>query len=473
MEIIIQFFGRLHPLLVHMPIGILFLAFAFEVCAYFSRYKRLRQAVQPMLFWGVFFSFIAAGSGYLLSQEGGYDDSLLNLHRNTGIGTAILAAIVYLIRRSPITYFKEKNLRRLVRTLLMIPLVVLLALAGHLGGSLTHGDDYLFDFSTQDSSESTPFAIADMGDVDSAVFYTSIIQPILSSKCYSCHSARKQKGQLRLDQVELIEKGGKHGAIIQVGAIDSSSLYNRLILPLEDEHHMPPSEKPQLSSVEIALVQVWIEEGANFEDRIGSLKQASRVKEYIKTAVTQTTRESLIPSDEVSVADEKTITALTSKGILVIPIGSETNYLSVSFVNATTATDDDLKLLLPLKDQLLWLNVGRTKITNEGLKIIGQLLNLTHLNLEYTSVDDAGMKELQTLSTVTSLNLVGTEVSDVGLEYLWTLKSLKKIYLFQTNVTAAGISSMMKTLPAAEVDTGRYQLPRLVTDTLVFTSGVQ
>ena len=91
-------------------------------------------------------------------------------------------------------------------------------------------------------------------------------------ECY-CHSSSKQKGDLRLDKEEFIMRGGKNGLVIKDGPVDSSSLYKRLILPLEDEDHMPPNEKPQLSSSEIALIQYWIEDHADFTKPVSEFKK--------------------------------------------------------------------------------------------------------------------------------------------------------------------------------------------------------
>ena len=469
MQTLFQFFGRFHPLLVHLPIGILFLAFFFEFASYFSPFKRLRQAVQPSLFLGALFSIAAVASGLLLSREGGYDDRLLILHRNTGIATAIITTVLYFLRKSAVSYFQDKGKRKIVRIFLFIPLIGLLSLTGHLGGSITHGEGYLFSLNSEGDNELAPsFKILSVNAADSAIYYSDIIEPILRSRCYSCHSASKQKGQLRLDRPELIIKGGKHGEIIDAVVTDSSEILKRLMLPLEDEHHMPPNEKPQLSSAEIALIQTWLEEGASFDHRLGSFKQVSKIKGYLNSLLSQATRKPLIPAEEAPPANDRDISALSAKGVLVIPVGAETNYLSVNFVNAREATDADLLLLLPLKDQLIWLNVGRTKITNEGLKTIGQLSNLSQLNLEQTSIQDNGLAHLTKLSHLTSLNLIGNDISDKGTSHLSRLPKLEKVYLYQTKVTADGVRVLINDRPKMQIDTGGYLIPVLVTDTLVF-----
>ena len=471
MQILIQLFGRFHPLLVHLPIGILFLAFFFEFASYFSKFKKLRQAVQPSLFAGALFSIAAVASGLILSKEGGYDDHLLNLHRNTGIATAVFTTLLYFLRKSAVTFFQDRGKRKVVRIFLFIPLVGLLSLTGHLGGSITHGEGYLFSFDSEANQETPPkFKVLTASDADSAIYYADVIEPILRSRCYSCHSASKQKGQLRLDRPEFISKGGKHGEIINTVMPDSSEIFIRLMLSLEDEHHMPPNEKPQLSSAEIALIQAWLEEGASFDNRLGEFKHVSKIKGYLNSVLSQSIQKTLIPDQPVSEADQKAVSALRAIGVLVIPVGAETNYLSVNFVNARSASDKDLALLLPLKDQLLWLNVGRTAITNEGLKVISQLSNLTQLNLEHTKIGDAGIESLVPLKRLTSLNLVGNQISNEGLLHIERLDKLEKVYLFQTEISHEGVDKLVKDRPKLEIDTGGYEMPQLVTDTLVFKS---
>lgn len=471
MQTLLQFFGRFHPLLVHLPIGILFLAFIFEFASYFPAFKKLRQAVQPSLFLGALFAIASVASGLLLSREGGYDDRLLMLHRNTGIATAVFTTLLYFLRKSAVTYFQDKGKRKIVRIFLFIPLVGLLSLTGHLGGSLTHGEGYLLSFNAEEDNGAAPtFKIQSVNEADSAIYYSDVIEPILKSRCYSCHSASKQKGQLRLDRPEFISKGGKHGEIINVAIADSSELFKRLMLPLEDEHHMPPNEKAQLSSAEIALIQTWLEDGASFDHHIGAFKQVSKIKGYLTSVLLQSERKPLIPVEEVPTAKESDVLALRTKGVLVIPVGAETNYLSVNFVNAREATDKDLALLLPLKRQLLWLDVGRTKITDEGLKTIGQLSTLTQLNIEHTNISDAGVENLKTLSELTTLNMVAVKISDHALDHLSKLPKLEKVFLYETKVTGNAVRKLVGDHPKLEIDTGRYVMPALATDTLVFKS---
>jgi uncharacterized membrane protein len=472
MDLLIQLLGRFHPLVVHLPIGILFLAFLFEYLSRFERFKLLESTVQPSLLIGSVFGVAAIITGLFLSEEGGYEASLLTRHQYVGIATVAFTVILYFARLRLNRFLFDSKKLKSVRILLFIPVVVLLSITGHLGGSMTHGEDYLFESLNVEEQGDPIQKIKGIANSENAVLYHDIIEPILDSKCYSCHSSKKRKGELRLDQVNFILEGGKHGAIVEAGNADSSSLYSRLMLPMEDELHMPPNERPQLSSSEISLIKMWIADGASFDKKVNAFAQSAKIKSYLNALLAQMHQEPLIPVEEVSSADGNALSALQQKGILILPVGNESNYLSVSFVNARTVTDADLQLLVPLKKQLLWLNLGRTKITDEGLKVIGQLPALRQLHFDHTSIGDEGLKHLMTLTELSYLNLVGTKITDAGLAHLSSLKKLKKVFVYQTEVTQTGLQDFATKLPEALVDTGGYVLPQLASDSVVFKRNI-
>ncbi|MEJ1242320.1 c-type cytochrome domain-containing protein [Chryseolinea sp. T2] len=461
-----EFVGRLHPLLVHLPIGILLLAAAFELLAYFKPYRKLRTGVRAMILFGAVASTLSVVSGLSLASTAGYDEHLIEIHRNAGIITTIFAWIVFFARDSIITLFKEKRKRRLVRIFLFIPLAALIGLTGHVGGSLTHGEDYLFASSSGEKLQS--LQLTWKGDPDSARLYADIIAPILDTRCYSCHGPTKQKGQLRLDQPGYIGDGGKHGDVINTLQPDSSEIYRRLLLPLEDEHHMPPNEKPQLASAEVALIRAWLVEGAPFDKRIADLHTSASIKGFLQALSAPSQRKRTLPDAEVARADSMSVTALTSRSIVVIPFSDSTNYLSVSYINAPATTDDQLSLLMPLKNQVLSLDLGRTSIGDGAMQQLVNLPLLQQLSLHHTRISDDGLKKIRTLNQLQSLNIVSTDITDTGLAELQHLKALKKVWCFNTRVTRSGVSKLLLVRPDIAVDTGGYVLPVRVTDTLEY-----
>jgi hypothetical protein len=121
----------------------------------------------------------------------------------------------------------------------IVSLLLLLFGTGHFGGSLTHGSDYLSAaFSSDEDSVTTQQKI--IPNIQEATVYADIVQPMLQSKCYSCHGTKKQKGGLRVDDPQLLIKGGKDGEVIFPGKAEESELVKRLLLAREDEDHMPP-----------------------------------------------------------------------------------------------------------------------------------------------------------------------------------------------------------------------------------------
>ncbi len=94
------------------------------------------------------------------------------------------------------------------------------------------------------------------------------IRPIFSDTCYACHGPdeNKVKGKLRLDSLDAARKGGKSGdPAITPGHPEKSEVMKRLLTTDADDH-MPPAEFHKvLSKAQIALVEQWIKEGAEYQ----------------------------------------------------------------------------------------------------------------------------------------------------------------------------------------------------------------
>jgi Leucine-rich repeat (LRR) protein/uncharacterized membrane protein len=459
-----QFIGHFHPVLVHLPIGILLVGLLLQWLSERENYKGLKPSVHLIFFCGAVTATISALTGYLLSITDDYDATLVNWHMWMGIGVVIVSFVLYA---------KEKNLRApLPKKILSALLLILILITGHLGGSLTHGSDYLTGPMGQIiSSDSTSNAsIKPITDVQDARVYSDVIAPILQTKCYSCHGASKQKGGLRMDDSVSLMKGGKDGKVISPGHADDSEMIRRLLLPVDDEDHMPPKEKPQPTESQIALLHWWITEGASFSKKVNELQQEERIKPILLALqqVPVGERESIdIPETAVAPADEKVIEQLTQMGIVVMPISRNSNYLSANFVTDTLLTGEELQLLGSLKKQLLWLKMGYTNASNAHMAVIEQFDNLTRLSLEHTDITDEGLKRLTSLTNLRYLNLVGTQVTAQGVMALSDLKSLQSLYLYQTKITEADWATLKSAFPKTRIERGGYDVPTSVEDTTV------
>src|SRR5688572_7772014 len=112
-----ELIGPFHPVLVHLPIGILLLAGLFQLLALKPGYAILHTAIGIALFWGMIAAIASAISGYLLSQSGDYDEELVNTHMWLGISTAFISVIAYLFNR-----WKKVFAKWVI--LLMVPLII-------------------------------------------------------------------------------------------------------------------------------------------------------------------------------------------------------------------------------------------------------------------------------------------------------------------------------------------------------------
>jgi hypothetical protein len=92
---------------------------------------------------------------------------------------------------------------------------------------------------------------------DADAIFEKSVRPLLESKCYDCHSARSDevKGNLRLDSLEAILKGGDNGPAIVAGDVENSFLL-RAIRYQEADYQMPPSGR--LPDSDVAAVEAWV-----------------------------------------------------------------------------------------------------------------------------------------------------------------------------------------------------------------------
>ena len=90
------------------------------------------------------------------------------------------------------------------------------------------------------------------------------VRPLLASRCVECHGVEKQEGGLRLDARGPALKGGDSGAVIEPGKAAESRLIH-LVAGGEPETPMPP-EGERLAPDQIALLRVWIDQGAAWPD---------------------------------------------------------------------------------------------------------------------------------------------------------------------------------------------------------------
>lgn len=138
------------------------------------------------------------------------------------------------------------------------------------------------------------YATVPAGGVD----YHRDVQPILEAKCYDCHQGGKAKGELWLDSLAGVLKGGEEeGPAVVPGKPEESSLLHRVTT--EDEDLVMPPKGERLSKEEVEKLQKWIAQGAVWpEFHVTSLKLTplSGDLEFLRRVTLDTT--GVVPSED-------------------------------------------------------------------------------------------------------------------------------------------------------------------------------
>jgi len=300
-----------------------------------------------------------------------------------------------------------------------------------------------------------------------AVVYQAVIAPIMQAKCVSCHGEEKKKGKLQLHDYAAIMKGGSEGDNTVIPKNSKESLMMvRVLLPEDDDEHMAPSDEPQLTKEEIALLKWWIDSGASDKDTIAAAKPTPEVEGALaallakglpKAApVAKVEKEKPKP---LSDAEKKLVAEVTTKmtalNASLMPLAQDTEQLRLSVINAADKFGDkELALLEPIAAHVVWVDLARSQITDAGAATLAKMTNLERLHLENTKVGDAVLDKLAGLQKLEYLNLYGTKTTDGGIAKLAGAKGLKKLFAWQTGVTKAGATALEGKLPGLKVNVG-------------------
>ena len=100
------------------------------------------------------------------------------------------------------------------------------------------------------------------------VAFEQQVRPILEARCLQCHNATMAMSNFNISTAATLLKGGKQGSPVVVGKPGESLLYQ-----LAAAGKMPQGG-PKLTSAELAILRLWIEQGAPFPPSITLAKQA-------------------------------------------------------------------------------------------------------------------------------------------------------------------------------------------------------
>jgi uncharacterized membrane protein len=455
------FAGRFHPLLVHFPIALLLLAALLRAIetrlSWFDdlgdsayRWSRLVLAL------GALSAVASASTGWLLRAGGGYAGDNVTWHQWLGIAVAVAATLALAAGFLP-------GRGRRAEAILLTAAAILLFPAGHLGATLTHGEGYLTEYAPawvrqllgQGPGTSAGTRLAGRPP-ERIVVFTDLVAPVLASNCVSCHGPVKVEGGLRLDSADGVSKGGDDGKVVTAGRAASSELVRRIFLPESHEDAMPPKGHRTLSPADAALVRWWVDAGARFDLTLEEAEIAPEILPAVEALTGPLQRGGpTLPTVAVPDASPGALLLVKAEGFSVVRVADGRPFLHVHSTNAASRiTDASLRPLTGIAPQVLWLDLGNTRVSDRGLSAVATLPNLTRLHLQHTEVGDSGVALLAALQRLEYLNLYDTAVTDQGLVWLSSLKRLRALYLWETGVTPAGISRLQAALPRLTIETG-------------------
>ena len=427
------FLGRFHPLAVHLPIGFLLLDVIVQLATRWPKFHPIKPFTPYLWMLGAISAAIAILFGYFISLSGDYDADTLFWHKWSGVGVLSFSIACYFFFKKP---FKAPAFAQWASVFVVF---ASLTYTGHLGGNLTHGQTYLLEYApnpVRGFAGLPPKAIPrkKVMVLDSADVFLDLVQPIMDSKCVSCHNAGKKKGDLLLTSYNAIMKGGENGEIIISADVEGSELYRRITLPENHDDFMPSEGKRPLTDQEVDIVAFWIAVGAPPNGFITELDTEKKIAPTVNNYLGLD--KNSILNKIVPAADKAVVDSLKNRGFILNRLMRDNYFLDANFsLSERSLEDSDVELLLRLKEQLVWLNLANSKVSDTHLGKIGHLENLVKLDLRGNSITDAGLGHLSNLKNLESLNLYGTKVSDGVFEVLPQLAQLKKIYLWQTQVS--------------------------------------
>ena len=460
--------GRLHLMLLHFPLVLLGLAVWMELF-HFIGGRTSSSSVRfgrSLLFAGTWLAGITVVMGLFLSSEDGYAGEALTWHRWTGASLFFAASVLCLISGKP-WYGKA------FAGLGAMGITGLLLMTGHYGATLTHGDGFILQPIAQ-KINTRPVTM------DEAIVYADVIQPILERKCVTCHNENKLKGELLLTDSLGLLAGGKTGPLFIPGNSEVSLMMQRIHLPIDQEKHMPPDGNAQLTSSEITLLSLWINQEIGFHKKLIDLPEDDSIRVMAAAFFTPVTDSSSIY--DFPAADEQLITKLNTKDRNISRVSKQSPALEVSIYRRDGYGVKQLEELGDIREQIVTLKLNKLPVRDEDLKTIGRFVNLRRLELNFSDITDAGLRELTVLKQLKTLSISGTKITYNGLtEAMPAFSKLRTVTLWNTALSAQDFSGLRQAYAAIDFvggsgyegqDTLKLNPPQVNNSTLVFRDSV-
>jgi uncharacterized membrane protein len=417
----LQFLGRFHPLLVHLPIGLIVLLPLLEFAG--TKRQSLRDAAGFVLQIALATCVLSIIFGLLLAYGSGEIGTTVTRHMRGGIVLALELLLCIAVRSSWLEAQRSHSY-----FLLLTAVLVTLAWTAHHGGSLTHGSDYLTHYMPPTVKRLlAPSAVLSHPNS----FFARHIYPVLDTKCVACHGTNKEQGGLRLDSYESLMAGGKDGIVIAPRNPDGSLLLKKVTLPPNDPHFMPAEGRTPLTPEEIARIRVWVLQGAS--------PDATSVPGIL---IAEDREEPPPPVGDYSALMGEIRQMQQSQGAKLVPVSANpSDGLILRTTDVAGSFDDgQLAKFQHFAPFIVEAELGRTAVTDASVEILSQFKNLRALHLEGTAMTGRTLAKLSSLSQLTYLNLSATKVTTDAVAPLKGKPNLRHLYLFNTPAEPASMA---------------------------------
>jgi len=127
------------------------------------------------------------------------------------------------------------------------------------------------------------------------IAYEKDIEPIFHNKCIVCHSGKELKGKFDVSTYTTVIKGSGKGPVVIAGKSAASPIV--LYAGRTKKPFMPPKDEEPLTPQELALIKLWIDQGA---------KPPTATGEKLKIAL-YAPPANVVPIHAVAVSSDKTV----------------------------------------------------------------------------------------------------------------------------------------------------------------------
>lgn len=453
------FLGRLHPAVLHLPIGLLFLAVLMDLSRLTPWGGQLPRTT-GLMGLVTLTAFFAAVHGILLFAGEDYGGSeLARRHLLGGSLFTTLAAAVFVLK----LWANDGRLARRIGGVSLVATFVVMTFASHDGASITHGSGYLAKYAPGPLKTllggKVTAAIDNETPLEQREVYEVAVQPILDLSCVKCHNPEKSKGRLRMDSYAGFAEGGKSGPAFVANSVKDSLFLQRIYLPLTDEEHMPPEDHPQPAAEQVAVLEWWIQSGAPETGTLASFNPSDSVMRAIRTAnQTKTTQQEVVDVPKIDLeslgAEVDTFNGKLT-GRLTFVLAGEAVLHFDCFDGPDLVNDEVLEQLIPFAPYLQNIDLNNSAVTTAGVaRLLAYTEGLERLSLNGCAVDDGLVDAALDCSSLRSISLMGTGITNEGLSRLIQHPAIKNIYVGNSAVTPEGKQQALEQLSLPKIILG-------------------